>query len=116
QDSTLSQWNAEQLYAIAAEASAALPTGMPDLPTLDSHHPARLLTQEQAHAEQQAILQLQASRLLAHHFKGQGGVRTLAVAQQYTLSGHPSLSGRTFVPLRIRHLATNNLNTGDATN
>lgn len=116
QHATLSQWNAEQLYAFAGEASATLPAGMPNLPQLDSYFPARLPTQEQTHAEQQAALQLQSNRLLAHHFKGQGAVRTLAVAQQYKLSGHPQLSGHVFVPLRIRHLATNNLNTGDAAN
>src|SRR5699024_9232972 len=37
QHATLSQWNAEQLYAIAGEASATLPAGMPNLPQLDSY-------------------------------------------------------------------------------
>ncbi|WP_053102419.1 type VI secretion system Vgr family protein [Thiopseudomonas alkaliphila] len=114
QQTTIQHWDAEQVQAITGEASTTWPTGMPSLPPLDSLLHASLPTTLQAQAEYQATAHLQATRLLTHHYKGQGAVRTLQVAQRYEITQHPSLNGHTFIPLSIQHVATNNLTSGSA--
>lgn len=105
-------WAPAQVQSVAGEARAPAGGSGPDLPSLDQFHGDRMGRFEtSAQAQRYATHRLDAARLLAHHFNGQGALRTLTAARTYTLVAHPTLAGQAFVPLSVDHHATNNLGT-----
>lgn len=107
---TASSWAAEQVQAVAASVAAPPGHDRPTLPALERFDGARTHAFDnprEAHAYAQH--QLDAERVGARYFRGQGSVRTLNPGRSYTLTAHPTLSGQPFVALVIEHRATNNL-------
>jgi type VI secretion system VgrG family protein len=106
-------WKPDQVQSLAASAQAPHDDDAPELPSFDvfdADRSGRFDTAAQA--RQYATHRLDALRLPARTFHGQGAVRTLEAGKTHTLAGHPDLGGQAFVPLVLEHLATNNLGTG----
>ncbi len=109
---TTSSWAADQVQAVTGTARAAATEGAAELPGLDIFEADRAQRfDDPAQAERHARHRLDAQRLLARHFVGQGAARGLEAGKAYTLIQHPDLDGQRFVPLWITHHATNNLGT-----
>lgn len=106
-------WKPDQVQSLAASAQAPHDGDAPELPGLDVFDADRTgRFDTAAQARQYATHRLDALRLPARTFHGQGAVRTLEAGKTYTLTQHPDLAGQAFVPLAVEHLATNNLGTG----
>lgn len=104
--STVSSWQHLSLQAV----NASRDTGDETLPRLEVFEAGRDgLLADQAAAEQLAGLRLRALRAPARVFVADGSVRSLAEGESFSLSGHPDLSGGTFVVAAIEHEAANNL-------
>ena len=109
---TTSSWAADQVQSVTGTAQVAAADGAAELPGLDIFEADRAQRfDDPAQAERHARHRLDAQRMLARHFEGQGAARTLEAGKRYTLTGHPDLDGQHIVPLWIEHHATNNLGT-----
>jgi type VI secretion system VgrG family protein len=109
---TTASWKPDQVLSVAGSAQAPHDGNAPELPSLDvfdADRSGRFDTAAQA--QQYATHRLDALRLAARIFHGQGAVRTLEAGKSYVLTQHPDLSGQAFVPLTLEHVATNNLGT-----
>ncbi|EIL94568.1 type VI secretion system tip protein TssI/VgrG, partial [Rhodanobacter sp. 115] len=109
---TTASWKADQVLSVAGSAQAPHDDHAPELPSLDvfdADRSGRFDTAAQA--QRYATHRLDALRLAARTFHGQGAVRTLEAGKSYVLTQHPDLSGQAFVPLTLTHVATNNLGT-----
>ncbi|MDO1530433.1 type VI secretion system Vgr family protein [Fulvimonas sp. R45] len=105
-------WAADQVQGVSGSAQAETGGSAPELPALDVFEADRAHRFDTAgQADRQAAARLDALRLLARSFPGQGAVRTLEAGKTYALAGHPDLTGQAFVPLWVEHRATNNLGT-----
>jgi type VI secretion system VgrG family protein len=109
---TTASWKPDQVLSVAGTAQAPHAGNAPELPSLDvfdADRSGRFDTAAQA--QHYATHRLDALRLPARTFRGQGAVRTLEAGKSYLLTQHPDLSGQSFVPLTLDHVATNNLGT-----
>ncbi|MEO7067829.1 MAG: type VI secretion system Vgr family protein [Rhodanobacter sp.] len=107
---TAASWKPSEVVSIAGSAQAEPIEGAPTLPILevfDADRAHRFDTTEQA--QRYATQRLDALCLAAHTYDGDGAVRTLEAGKCYTLLNHATLSGTTFIPLAVDHIATNNL-------
>lgn len=106
-------WQAEQVEAISA--SAIGDAAGPNLPQREVYSvPRSGRYGERDQAQKTAELRLDALRLPQRLHAGAGSGRGLDAGRAFTLSQHADLSGQAFVPLRVEHLAANNL-TSNAT-
>jgi len=101
-------WQAEQVEAISASAlgDAAGPN-LPQREVYSVPHSGRYAERDQA--QKTAELRLDALRLPQRLHAGAGSGRGVDAGRAFTLSQHADLSGQAFVPLRVEHLAANNL-------
>ena len=110
---TVAQWVPDQLQAIAGHVEAKPLEDAPELPVRDFFEAQGMPGfNNAAEAERIAANRLDAQRMLAIQFEGQGAVRTLETGKCYTLTNNESFADQAFVPLRIQHEATNNLSAG----
>ncbi|WP_394538509.1 type VI secretion system Vgr family protein [Lysobacter enzymogenes] len=101
-------WQAEQVEALSASALGD-PAG-PNLPRREVYSvPRSGRYAERDHAQTTAELRLDALRLPQRLHAGSGSGRGVDAGRAFTLSQHADLSGQAFVPLRVEHLAANNL-------
>lgn len=101
-------WQAEQVEAISA--SAIGDAAGPNLPQREVYSvPRSGRYAERDQAQKTAELRLDALRLPQRLHAGAGSGRGLDAGRAFTLSQHADLSGQAFVPLRVEHLAANNL-------
>jgi type VI secretion system VgrG family protein len=106
-------WEPAQVLSVAGSAQAPADANAPELPGLDVFEADRSTRFDTAaQARQYAAHHLDALRLPARTFYGQGAVRTLEAGKRYTLTQHPDISAADFVPLSVNHRATNNVGTG----
>ncbi len=106
-----SRWNPALMRAVSGlaqrnDGTAETPS-LPQREIYDAAPPHSFSTTDQASLS--AGLMLDAARLHAHLFEGQGSVRTLQPAVRHTLTGHFILNDQTFICLRVQHTAVNNL-------
>lgn len=105
---TLGRWSPDRLGGVTGQRQASTDEQLPALEIYDSASDARPGLQA-AHAEAHAQQVLDALRLDAHQYEGQGAVRTLAAGSRFTLDGHPTLGGTDYTVLAVEHEAENNL-------
>ena len=109
---TTASWRPDQVASITGSAQASPASGAPALPSLEVFEADRTNRFDTAdQAQRFATNRLDALRLEARSHRAEGSVRTLEAGKSYTLTEHPDLSGYAFVPLRIEHIASNNLGT-----
>ncbi|MBE1161896.1 type VI secretion system Vgr family protein [Dyella acidiphila] len=103
-------WRPEQVRSIAARVCTPPAPGAPPLPSREVFEADR--SKRFDHTEQAqhfARHRLAALRMEAHTHRAEGSVRTLEAGKRYTLTAHPDLNAYALVPLRIEHIASNNL-------
>ncbi|MBE1160307.1 type VI secretion system Vgr family protein [Dyella acidiphila] len=109
---TAASWRPDQVASITGSAQASPTSGAPALPPLEVFEADRSNRFDNAdQAQRFATHRLDALRLEVRSNRAEGSVRTLEAGKSYTLTEHPDLSGYAFVPLRIEHIASNNLGT-----
>ncbi len=110
-DSTsTSRWNPALMNAISGRAHHNPASDASVLPTrelFDAQPPLLFTTDQQA--DLWAELLLDAARLKAHLYQGEGAIRQLQPGPRYTLTGHVNHHNQDFICLSVAHHAVNNL-------
>ncbi|MEZ0470342.1 type VI secretion system Vgr family protein [Luteimonas salinilitoris] len=107
--SQVASWQSEQLTSVAGQSEADAGT----LPPLEVFVQPRAGRFAQAdHAQAEATHRLDALRLPQTLHFGAGSGRMLTAGSTFTLEQHPNHGGQAFLPLRIAHVAVNNLGSG----
>ena len=109
-NATTTRWNPTLMKAVSGSAHHKANGDGPALPErelFDVEPPLAFTTSDQA--DLHAALLLDAARVEAHLYLGEGAVRQLQPGHRYTLTGHSGLNGQAFICLRVTHSAVNNL-------
>ncbi len=102
-------WHSEQLASVTGQAEA----GNGQLPALEVFvQPRAGRFVESDHAQVEAAHRLDALRVAHVLHAGAGSARDLAAGRSFILARHPNHDGQEFVPLRMVHVAVNNLGHG----
>jgi len=109
---TVASWQPAQVSAQAGVAQAQDDARVPAREVFKMPRVGRLDRGDDA--EQQAALLLDALCLPRRLQAGSGSARGLAAGAAFALTGHAQLDGERLVPLRIEHVASNELGTGIA--
>ncbi|MDH5823498.1 type VI secretion system Vgr family protein, partial [Luteimonas sp. RD2P54] len=102
-------WHSAQLASVAGQCEADA-GGLPALEVFVQPRAGRFEQGGQAQAE--AARRLDALRLPVALHHGAGSARAIAAGNTFTLSQHSGHEGRAFLPLRVTHVAANNLGSG----
>lgn len=105
----VASWHSEQLTSVTGQAGADAGT-LPELEVFVQPRAGRFA--EAGHAQAEATHRLDALRLPRTLHQGAGSARTLVAGHAFTLARHPNHDGQAFVPLRLVHVAVNNLGHG----
>jgi type VI secretion system secreted protein VgrG len=107
---TTTRWDPALMRAVSGTAYQTDGNDGPELPPrelFDVEPPLALTTSDQA--DLFASLQLDAARMQAKRYAGEGALRQLQAGRCYTLTGHSGHHEQAFICLRVTHSAVNNL-------
>lgn len=105
----VASWHSEQLASVTGRAEVDT-GGLPLLEVFVQPRARRFVEGEYAQAE--AAHRLDALRVAHVLHAGAGSARDLAAGRSFILTRHPNHDGQAFVPLRVVHVAVNNLGHG----
>ncbi|MDD1969309.1 type VI secretion system tip protein VgrG, partial [Pseudomonas putida] len=107
---TTTRWNPTLMKAVSGSAyhpAHGDGQALPERELFDVEPPLAFMTSAQA--DLHAGLLLDAARMEARLYLGEGAIRQLQPGPRYTLTGHSGHRGQAFICLRVTHSAVNNL-------